>query len=200
MNEVDKTEEMKKIRDEVIGLVESPLYEYRVENNYHAVLGEGNHDAEIVFVGEAPGKSEAQSGRPFCGRAGNLLDELLESIGVLRGGVYITNIVKDRPPNNRDPHPEEIAIYAPFLDRQLEVIGPKVIATLGRYAMEYMMKTRGLQSHLEPISTAHGKQYSTGGLFGNTTIIPLYHPAAAIYTQSLKDTLFEDFKILKSFV
>jgi len=192
---MSKTDEMKKIRDEVVNLKESPLYKYRIENNYHPVLGEGNHDAQIIFIGEGPGRNEAQTGRPFCGAAGKLLDELLESVNIPRKEIYITNIIKDRPPGNRDPLPSEVEIYAPFLDRQIEVIEPKVIATLGRHAMEYIMKKFDLSDELEPISVAHGKEYSAGDI----KIVPLYHPAAAIYTRSLFDTLKEDFKVLKKY-
>lgn len=196
----DKKEQMRKVRDEVVNLMDSPLYAYRVENNYFPVIGEGSHDADIMFIGEAPGKNEALTGRPFCGAAGKLLDELLESIEIPRKDVYIGNILKDRPPNNRDPLPEEIAIYAPFLDRQIEIIQPKVIATLGRFSMEYIMKKYGLQSDLQPISKIHGKTFSVGSLFGSITIVPLYHPAAAIYTRALMDDLKEDFQVLKELV
>ena len=98
-----KTEQMKKIKDEVFELKNSPLYEYRTSNGFFPVIGEGNHDADIVFIGEAPGRNEAKTGRPFCGAAGKILDDLLASIKVPRENVYITNIVKDRPQNNRDP-------------------------------------------------------------------------------------------------
>lgn len=191
---MNKTEQMRQIKDEVFDLKNSPLYEYRTSNNFFPVIGEGNHDADIVFIGEAPGKNEAKTGRPFCGRAGDILDELLASIELERGSIYITNIVKDRPQNNRDPLPEEIEIYGPFLDRQIEIIKPKVIATLGRYSMEYIMKKFGLGAELKPISQMHGKSFDAGGI----KIVPLYHPAAAIYNQFLKSTLIEDFKILKN--
>ena len=136
----DRKELMRQIKDEVVGLKKSPLYEFRVENKNLPVIGDGSHFADIVFIGEAPGRNEAKTGRPFCGRAGDILNELLESVLIKREDVYITNIVKDRPPKNRDPLPEEIKIYGPFLDRQIEIIKPKVIATLGRYAMGYVMK------------------------------------------------------------
>jgi len=193
----EKTQQLKKIRDEVINLKKSPLYETRIENGYHAVIGEGNHDTDIMFVGEAPGRNEAEQGRPFCGRAGKLLDELLEGIGIPRSEVYITNIVKDRPPENRDPLPEEIELYTPFLDRQIEIIQPKVLVPLGRHAMNYLLKKYNIEP--DPISQAHGKIYEVSGLFGEMKIIPMYHPAAAIYTSSLLETLKEDFKILKQF-
>lgn len=193
-------EEMKKIRDDVINLTDSPLYEYRKANNYFPVLGEGSHEADIMFVGEAPGKNEAKTGRPFCGAAGKILDELLASIGAERNKVYITNIVKDRPPENRDPTPEEIKLYGPFLDRQIEAIEPKVIATLGRFSMTYIMEKFGLWESLEPISSAHGKFYEARAGYGKIDILPLYHPAVAIYNRASKETLIKDFEKLKAFL
>ena len=187
------SEELRKIKDEVLALSASPLYQYRVENKYFPVIGEGSHEASIMFVGEAPGENEAKTGRPFCGRAGKVLDMLLESIGVERKDVYVTNIVKDRPPGNRDPFPEEISIYAPFLDRQIDIIKPKVVATLGRFSMVYVMNRYGLEFELDSISKLHGKSFQTS----NFKLVPLYHPAAAIYNQHLLDTLKEDFKVLK---
>jgi len=188
---------MKRIRDEVVAL-QGELADYRRQEGNFAVLGEGSHDADIMFIGEAPGKNEAKTGRPFCGAAGKILDDLLESIHTPRESVYITNIVKDRPPNNRDPLPSEIELYAPFLDRQIDIIRPNIIATLGRFAMEYIMRKFDLTFEIEPISTAHGKKYEAKASYGTVMIAPLYHPAAAIYNQSLKDTLKEDFKILKN--
>ncbi len=195
-----KQEQMRRIRDEVMALKHSPLYTFRVQNKNLPVIGEGNHDAQILLVGEAPGRNEAASGRPFCGAAGKILDELLLSIGIPRESVYITNIVKDRPPENRDPLPSEIEIYGPFLDRQIAIIQPKVIVPLGRYAMGYIMKKFDLELELEPISAAHGKSYKANAPYGGIIITPMYHPAAAIYTQSLKETLKNDFQILKTLV
>jgi DNA polymerase len=135
----EKFEKMKQIRDELLQLKESPLYQYRIENKYFPVVGEGSHTAHIMFIGEAPGKNEAETGRPFSGKSGKVLDNMLESIRLNRSDVYITNIVKDRPQENRDPTEEEIRIYAPFLDRQIDIIQPQVIATLGRFSMAYIM-------------------------------------------------------------
>ena len=194
----DKYEKMKQIRDEVVSLASSPLYAFRVQSKNLPVIGEGNHDACFMFVGEAPGRNEAATGRPFCGTAGKILDELLASIDIPRTEVYITNIVKDRPPQNRDPLPSEIEIYGPFLDRQIDIIRPKVIVTLGRYSMQYIMQKFGLSFELEPISAAHGKTYQAKANYGNITIAPMYHPAAAIYAKSLKETLKKDFQILKT--
>ncbi|MBA3789098.1 uracil-DNA glycosylase [Patescibacteria group bacterium] len=193
-----KYEALKKIRDEVLGLMASPLYEYRTSNNYFPVIGEGSHDSKIMFIGEAPGKNEAKTGRPFAGAAGKILDELLTSVGIPREDVYITNIVKDRPQENRDPTPEEIELYGPFLDRQIDIIQPKVLATLGRYSMGYILSKFNLAAKNKGMTALHGKSFEAGASFGKVTILALYHPAAAIYNQSLKDTLKEDFKILKT--
>lgn len=190
-------EMMKKIRDELVELKDSSLYAYRKENNYFPVIGEGSHFAKIMFVGEAPGRNEAKTGKPFCGTAGKILDELLTSVGIKRSDVYVTNIVKDRPPENRDPLPDEIKAYWPFLDRQIEIIRPEIIATLGRFSMGYIMEKFKLFLDLEPISKAHGKSYDAEASYGAIKIIPLYHPAAAIYNQELKTTLLKDFDVLK---
>ena len=194
----ERKEKMKAIRDEVVALKESPLYKFRVENKNLPVIGEGSHFAKIMFVGEAPGRNEAKTGRPFCGAAGKILDWLLQGAGIKREEVYVTNIVKDRPPQNRDPLPEEIEIYGPFLDRQIEIIQPQVIATLGRYAMGYIMNKFDLSLELEPISKAHGKIYEATTSYGKIKIIPLYHPAVAVYNSHTKDILAKDFKLLKN--
>src|SRR3989338_3339719 len=195
----ERKELMRKIRDEVIALKKSPLYKFRIENKNLPVIGEGSHFAKIMFIGEAPGRNEAKTGRPFCGRAGDILNELLESAGIKREEVYVTNIVKDRPPMNRDPLPEEIEIYGPFLDKQVEIIQPKVIVTLGRFSMVYIMKKFDLDFEIEPISSAHGKSFEADASYGKVKIIPLYHPAAAIYNQHLKETLIKDFKTLEPY-
>jgi uracil-DNA glycosylase len=196
----ERSAALKKIKDEIVALKESPLYADRVKNNYFPVIGEGNHKASLVLVGEAPGENEAKTGRPFVGRAGKLLDKLLEGVGIEREDVYITNIVKDRPPGNRDPLGDEINIYAPFLDRQIEIIKPKVIATLGRFSMQYIMNRYGLEWELAPISVLHGKIFDTEISGGKVKVVPLYHPAAAIYNQELLKTLEKDFQVLKTVV
>ena len=198
---------LKKIKEEVLNLKESPLYQERVKNGVFPVIGEGSHYAKIMFVGEAPGKNEAATGRPFCGMSGKLLDELLASAGIIRQDVYITNIVKDRPPSNRDPLPEEISVYGPFLDRQIDIIQPEVIATLGRFSMDYIMKKFSLSPfggspvgrELKPISQMHGKTFEAETNYGKVKIIPLYHPAVAIYNRTTKDVLISDFQTLKQF-
>ncbi len=195
-----KTEALKKIRDEVLALKESPLYEYRVENKYFPVIGEGNHDAKIMFVGEAPGRNEAKTAKPFCGAAGRVLDELLASIALDRKSVYVTNLVKDRPPENRDPEPPEINLYGPFLDRQIEIIQPKVIATLGRHSMKYIFERYGLSSAFASVSKIHGTAYTGKISYGDVIIIALYHPAAALYNGTLRVVMKEDFKVIQKYI
>lgn len=195
----DRTEKLRKIKDEVVNLKQSPLYRERIQNKVFPVIGEGNHHAEIMFVGEAPGRNEAATGRPFAGAAGRVLGELLNSIGVRREDVYITNIVKDRPTNNRDPLPDEIALYGPFLDRQIEIIQPKIIATLGRHSMKYLMEKFGLAHELQSISKIHGKVYEAEAPYGKIKIVPLYHPAVLLYNSVSKEELLKDVKVLKSF-
>lgn len=190
----DKTGKLKKILEEVWNLKSSPLYKERVKNNAYPVIGEGNHNAEIFFIGEAPGKNEAATGRPFCGASGKILDELLNHLKLKREDIYITNIVKDRPTNNRDPQINEIEIYTPFLDRQIEIIQPKIIATLGRFSMEYIMKRFQLEESLDIISKIHGQKFLTEASYGEITIIPLYHPAVAVYNRTILPDLKKDFE------
>ncbi len=196
----NKDELLLQIEDEVINLKSSPLYKIRIKNKVFPVIGEGSYESEIMFIGEAPGKNEAKTGRPFCGASGKVLTQLIESIGLKREDVYITNIVKDRPPDNRDPLPKEIKIYAPFLDRQIEIIKPKIIATLGRYSMAYVMNKFDLKQELKTISQIHGKVFEAKSSYGNIKVIPLYHPAVALYQNSLKGEMFKDFEIIKNYL
>ena len=194
----ERKELMRKIKDEIVALKESPLYEFRIKNKNFPVIGEGSHFAKIMFIGEAPGRNEAATGRPFCGAAGKILDELLKSIGIPRPEVYVTNIVKDRPPENRDPLPSEIEVYGPFLDRQIEIIQPKIIAALGRFSMAYIMPKFGLEFELEPISKIHGKVFDGVASYGDIKVVPLYHPAVAVYNSHTLDSLKKDFEVLKN--
>ncbi|MCA9886936.1 MAG: uracil-DNA glycosylase [Anaerolineae bacterium] len=196
----EKTEKMRAIRDEIVVLEASPLYEYRTGNGYFPVIGEGSHDARIMFIGEAPGENEAKTGRPFCGASGRVLDEMLASINLNRQDVYVTNIVKDRPPKNRDPRPDEIDLYAPFLDRQIDIIQPDVIATLGRFSMVWILERFGSEQATQKISQLHGKLIPVKAGFGDVMVIPLFHPAAALYRADQKQTLMDDFQVLKEFV
>jgi DNA polymerase len=193
----ERHDALKKIRDEILVLKDSALVEERIATHMLPVIGEGSHFSKVMFIGEAPGANEAKQGRPFVGASGKFLNELLEKAGIKREEVYITNIVKDRPPQNRDPLPAEIEAYSPFLDRQIDIIQPKVIATLGRFSMVYIMKKLGLESQLEPISQAHGKSYTAKSSYGTVEIIPLYHPAVALYNGSMREVLKKDFEIVK---
>ncbi len=147
-----------------------------------AVPGEGPENAAIMFVGEGPGFHEDQQGRPFVGAAGQFLDELLQSIGLKRADVYITNVVKCRPPANRDPQPDEMAACQAYLDRQIALIKPKVIVTLGRYSMARAFPD-------EKISAIHGKPRKVGEI----VYVPMFHPAAALHQPALRKTVEEDF-------
>lgn len=199
MNE-DRTHKLRKIRDDILKLVNSPLYQYRKKNNYFPVIGEGSHNAAIMFIGEAPGQKEAETGRPFCGAAGKILDELIASIGLSRGDVYITNVVKDRPPNNRDPSLAEIELYSPYLSRQIEIIKPKVIATLGKFSTKYILEKFGLPEVNQSISALHGKALDAIASFGPIIIVPLYHPAVVLYNAGSRKVLEEDFKVIRELV
>lgn len=192
----DRIELLRQIKDEVVNLKNSPLYKERIKNKVFPVIGEGSHHAKIMFVGEAPGRSEAETGRPFCGSSGKILDELLSSVGIDRKDVYITNIVKDRPPSNRDPLPSEIRVYGPFLDRQIEIIQPEVIATLGRFSMDYIMRKFGMEKQLKSISQIHGKVFEAETSYGRIRVVSLYHPAVAIYNRNTKGVLVKDFQTL----
>ena len=156
------------------------------EQATNLVMGDGNLDSEIVFIGEAPGKNEDLQGLPFVGAAGKFLNEMLAAAGLERKDVYITNIVKYRPPNNRDPLPEEKAAFWPYLLKQLQIINPKVVITLGRHSMEYFLPDMKIgQIHGQP------KRIQFGG--HKIVIMPLFHPAAALYNGSLRQTLIDDF-------
>lgn len=150
------------------------------------VMGDGNPNAEIVFIGEAPGKNEDEQGLPFVGAAGKFLDEMLGLVNMDRSDVYITNIVKYRPTNNRDPLPDEKKVFWPYLIQQLEAIDPSIIVTLGRHSMEYFLPEKKIsQVHGEPKRVHFGEK--------KVVIVPLFHPAAALYNGGMRQTLIDDF-------
>ncbi len=194
----DREALLKEIKDEIIGLKNSPLYHERIKNNVFPVIGEGNHYAEFMFIGEAPGKNEALKGKPFCGNAGKILDKMLFSINVKREDVYITNIVKDRPPKNRDPQPDEIEIYGPFLDRQINIIQPKTIVGLGRFSSHYLLTKFKLENEIKPISLIHGKSFKAKSEYGLINIVTFFHPASAIYDKRKESVLLKAFQSLKN--
>lgn len=158
------------------------------------VFGEGSENAEIMFIGEAPGSNEDKQGRPFVGRAGKILDELLASIDLEREDVYIANILKCRPPNNRNPERGEIESCTEYLDAQIEMISPKVLVPLGNFAFQYLFQKYGLNA--EKISVVHGKIFKKTTLFGTVYIVPMYHPAVATYNPNKKVILLDDIKVL----
>ena len=178
-------------------LTTSPLYDYRMQNNYKVVPGEGNAYAKIMLIGEAPGEWEAKSGRPFVGASGRLLDTLLQSIGLMRADVFITNVIKDRPPENRAPAAPEIKLYAPFLCEQIDIIQPRIIATLGRFAMEFLFDFLQMPEKGQKISKLHGSRLEAQASYGKVIVVPLYHPAVALYTTEQRETLAADFQVLR---
>jgi len=186
------------LRTRVINLTDSPLYPYRLEHNFLPVMGAGSLVARIMFIGEAPGKNEAEQGRPFIGPSGEVLDEMLATISLRREDVFVTNILKDRPPGQRDPSREEIAFYAPILDEEINIIQPQVIATLGRFSMEYILKKFDLPEKRGKISELHGRLLPTQADYGEIFVMPLFHPALVLYTASKKSVLRQDFQKLKT--
>ncbi|MEK7107742.1 MAG: uracil-DNA glycosylase, partial [Patescibacteria group bacterium] len=180
---MNKLIELKKLEREIAEDATLPLSESNL------VFGEGDPDCQVMFIGEAPGFTENELRRPFVGRAGKLLDKMLEEIGWQRNSVYITNIVKRRPPDNRDPLPTEIEAYKPYLARQIKIIKPKIIATLGRFAMNYFLP-------FAKISSAHGRLFD----WEEQIIVPLYHPAAALRATAILNDLRADFKKLPDIV
>lgn len=195
VDSVEIDNQLKQIKQEVIDCKKCPLYKGRIL----PVIGIGNHQAKIVFIGEAPGASEDRTGIPFCGTSGRILDDLLEGIGIKKKGVYICNILKCRPPQNRDPLKEEIETCTEYLERQIEIIKPDVICTLGRFSMNYIMEKFGLGDLIEPISKIKGKVFETDYFSKKIKIIPLYHPAVAAYNGSKRKELEEDIKVLIDF-
>ncbi|MFO7677814.1 MAG: uracil-DNA glycosylase [Thermoplasmatota archaeon] len=168
---------------------------WETKKNY--VVGNGSCNADILFIGEAPGYHEDQQGIPFVGRAGKVFDELLQSIGLKRDHVYVCNILKCRPPGNRNPYESEITACTPFLDSQIDIIKPSIIGTLGNFASSYILKKFGFP--LEKIGANHGKVYHMKNLMFESRIIPLYHPASVVYNTSMMSLLLNDFQIIAKY-
>jgi DNA polymerase len=187
---MSKVDELQAITDEIVA---KNVCEELKKQATQLVFGDGNVNAEIVFIGEAPGKKEDEIGVPFVGAAGKFLSEMLESIHLDRKEIYITNIVKYRPPNNRDPLPEEKKAFWPYLVRQLDVIQPKLVVTLGRHSMEYFLPGAKISAiHGEPKRIAFGER--------KQVIMPLFHPAAALYNGGLRQTLLDDFSRIPAII
>jgi DNA polymerase len=188
---INKVEELEKIVQDALLCKECVLCNTRKA----PVIGQGSLDAKIMFIGEAPGSKEDETGIPFCGRSGMFLNELLTSVGIDREKVYICNIVKCRPPENRDPEDSEIKTCNHFLEKQIELISPNVICPLGRLSMKFIMDKFDFGDSVDTIGKIHGKVFE-----GKQTVIPFYHPAVALYNPNMRDVLKKDFEILKKYV
>jgi len=186
--------ELEQIKQQVLQCKKCDLY--KTKKNY--VFGEGNPKTEIMFIGEAPGATEDETGRPFVGRAGKILDELLTSIGLKREDIFIANVLKCRPPNNRNPMPDEIDACHNYLSLQIDAIKPKIICPLGNFACEYIFKKYSIIQNVKGISRLHGRIIKVNSIFGTITIIPLYHPAVATYNVEMKTILLKDIKMINN--
>ncbi len=184
----ERREQLVALYRETRGCTKCPLHASRIQ----VVFGAGNADADLMFVGEAPGATEDEQGVPFVGRAGNLLNELLEEQGVQRDDVFITNVLKSRPPGNRDPQPDEIEACRPYLERQVELIEPKVICTLGNFA------TKLLTCSPLGITKVHGQPQEHRLGARTVTLFPIFHPSAGLRTPAVKDQLRLDFAKLSA--
>jgi len=193
MKDVDA--ELQKLSIQIKNCDKCPLY----KNRKNAVPGEGDWKSKIMLIGEAPGFNEDEQGRPFVGRAGKLLEEFLNSIGKKREEVFITNVVKCRPPNNRQPEEEEVKVCTSlYLDKQIELIKPKLIICLGNVSANYIFKKFGLK--FESMSRIHGKTHSVSNLFTQTKIIATYHPAAILRNQNLMPIAKADWETIKEVI
>ncbi len=189
-----KQEEINKLKNEILNCKKCKLGKTRT----NPVIGEGSSEAKIMFIGEAPGFNEDKQGKPFVGQAGKIFDELLSSIGLKREEIYITNILKCRPPENRNPTQEEIKACSLYLNKQIDIIKPKIICCLGNFATDYILKKFNLKEKIQGISKLHGEIFNASTLTGVIKIIPLYHPAVATYNSNMLKILKEDVKRLKT--
>lgn len=197
---MDKRKKFAEIKEEVKHLKISPLYNFRIENDYQPVVGAGSLDAKLMFIGEAPGKNEAEKGKPFIGQAGKVLDELLKSVGLERSDVYITSVLFDRPPGNRNPKSDEIKIYKPYLLKLIKLIKPQIIATLGTFAAKTITNHFNVDDKFSTIGKDHGKKILINSDSRSIIIFPMYHPAAVLYNRTLQKQIEEDFVALKKVI
>jgi DNA polymerase len=182
--------EMETIEEQIKGCRRCELWKTRT----NPVVGEGTLTAKVMFIGEAPGFYEDLKGRPFVGKAGKILDELLGSAGLERSEVYIANVLKCRPPGNRNPTVAEIKACTPYLDAQIEIIEPAVIATLGNFSLGYIFDKFYIKK--DKIGKIHGKVFKVSTIASVKKIVPLYHPAVATYNPGMKEVLVDDFEVL----
>ncbi len=192
MSFMSKQDLMNEVAAEVVVCTKCGLWRGR----QNAVPGEGDVKAIVMFVGEAPGYWEDVKGRPFVGAAGKLLDEMLSRIGLSRSEVYIANILKCRPPDNRDPLSTEVETCTSFLDRQIQIIEPSLIVALGRHSTSYILSKAGFKD-VGGITRLHGKVYEADVLGLRVSVIPTYHPAAALYSAKYRIGLEDDFRLLR---
>ena len=205
----DCSEELSDIQTEKLGRLNRVAAEIRKNMRCHLkdsaknlVFGKGNPDADILFIGEAPGQKEDEQGVPFIGAAGKQLDRLLHSIGLSLQDVYIANILKYRPPNNRNPLPDEIRRHTPYLVKQISIIRPRVIATLGNFSTRFILAgcTVDSMNTIQGISTLHGRPQNVQIDGISCTVIPLYHPAAMLYRPQLREALEKDFQTIHNII
>jgi uracil-DNA glycosylase len=184
---MSKQDQLNKLKKEILNDKILPF----VDTASNLVFGQGDSDADFLFLGEAPGKNEDLTGIPFNGAAGKILNQSLEVAGLSREEVFITSVLMYRPPKNRDPKPEEIKLFEPYIDQLIQIIKPKVIVTLGRFSLnKFLPKAK--------ISEVHGQPHKISWQGLKLTIVPMYHPASVLYRRNLEEILKEDFKLLKT--
>ena len=191
MDKKEKKQHLERLKEKIEACQRCALYKTRL----HVVPGEGNIDADIMFIGEAPGRNEDIQGKPFVGRAGNVFDTLLQVADLTRNDIYLCNILKCRPPGNRNPLDQEIKACVGSLDIQIKVVNPRIIGTLGNFPTTYIFEKFGLP--FVKIGAVHGKVFSVQTTFGPKTVIPFYHPAVATYDPRKIDVLLNDFRVLR---
>lgn len=195
---MSKSDQLQEVQSQIESELVCPLKDAAT----NMVFGKGNPDADILFIGEAPGEKEDLEGIPFIGRAGKELDTLLEQIGLSLDDVYIANILKYRPPKNRNPSIEEIKNHTPYLIKQIKIIQPKIIVTLGNYSTKFILANCDLASmkSIKGISLLHGTIHTSSFDGQEFTVIPIYHPAAMLYNPRLRETFKEDFLLIADFL
>lgn len=193
-----KSEILEDLKNKILNELDDDLS----RNSNNLVFGKGNPEAEILFIGEAPGEKEDLQGIPFVGRAGKQLDQLLNKIGLTIDDVYIANILKYRPPKNRDPTHDEIVRHTPYLIEQIKIIKPKIIATLGNYSTKFVLAdfNPDKMKKVEGIAKLHGKPIQKIVEDYNFTVVPIYHPAAMLYRPQLKKDFEEDFEVMRKII
>lgn len=191
MNVAEQETRIKKLRKQIARCTRCNLHKTRT----HTVPGEGDVNADVMFIGEAPGKNEDEQGKPFVGRAGDVFDQLLSSISLTREQIYLCNILKCRPPGNRNPMPSEIAACVGSLDIQIKVVNPQIIGTLGNFATQYVFQKFAIPS--ASISSVAGRVFDVKTEFGPKKVVPVFHPAVATYNVDKMDVLLNDFKVFQ---